>query len=387
MLTSSVLQMALIWHLTTQSNSALILSIASLCGFLPSALIGLFAGTFVDRVSRKAAMITADLFLAAVSMILVIAALYGELPIWLILLILALRSVGTAFHTPAISAVTPLLVPESELTKCSGYTQSLQTVGYIAGTAIAGALYPVCSISQMVAFDVAGAVIAAITVLLIKIPKLESKAETGAATGIWAETKAGYLVFKKDKGLFALLWTAAAFMLVYSPINALYPLMSLSYFGGTTLHASIAEITFSVGMLIGGVALGVWGGFKNRAYSIVGSMALVGITTGLSGLLPQSGFWLFAVLCVFMGFSAPFYNGPVTALMQERIAPEYLGRAFGLYGSIASLTMPLGLVLSGAFADRVGIHNWFALTGVACTLLAVLMYAIPSIRRIDGEKE
>ena len=127
-------------------------------------------------------------------------------------------------------------------------------------------------------------------------------------------------------------------------------------------------------------------GFQNRAVSIIGAVVLMGVPILLSGLLPSSGFWLFAVCCVMMGFSTPFYNGPVTALMQERIAPDYLGRVFGLYGSVASLAMPIGLMLSGAFADTVGTQNWFALTGVICIALAGLMYGIPSIRHIDWEK-
>ncbi len=70
--------------------------------------------------------------------------------------------------------------------------------------------------------------------------------------------------------------------------------------------------------------------------------------------------------------------------MQERIAPEYLGRVFGLYGSIASIAMPLGLVFSALFADRLGIHHWFFLTGGICVLLAVVTYMVPSIRNIDA---
>lgn len=381
--TSSILQMALIWHLTAKTQSALVLSIASLAGFLPNAVLGIVAGTLVDRISRKAAMIGADLFIAAVSTILACAALYIELPMWLILVVLAVRSIGTAFHTPAISATTPLMVPSEALTKCAGYTQSLQTTGYIAGTAIAGVLYPICSISEMVALDVAGALVATLCVAAIKIPTLAAQTSTLHSLGMWQEIKAGYCALKKAKGLFTLLWIAAVFMILYSPINALFPLMSLDYFAGTTIHASIAEIAFAVGMLAGGVLLGIWGGFQSRGKGIALSIAAMGLPICLTGLLPQNGFWGFAILCVVMGCSVPFYNGPVTALMQERIAPEYLGRVFGLYGSIASIAMPIGLVLSGAFADRIGIHHWFTLTGGLCMILAAATYAFPSIRNID----
>ncbi len=74
-LTSSILQMALIWHLTATTQSAFVLSMASLAGFLPYAVLGMVAGTLVDRISRKIAMIGADLFIAVVSLILVFAAI------------------------------------------------------------------------------------------------------------------------------------------------------------------------------------------------------------------------------------------------------------------------------------------------------------------------
>lgn len=382
LLTSSILQMALIWHLTATTQSALVLSMASLAGFLPSAVLGAVAGTLVDRMSRKAAVVGADLFIAAVSLVLVFAAMDGELPIWLILTVLAVRSVGTAFHTPAISATTPLIVPAEQLTRCAGYTQSLQTISFIAGTAIAGILYPIWTISGMVALDVAGAVTACLAVAMIPIPEVEKQA-AAAKSSLWYETKEGYKILRQQKGLFAILWSAAIFMILYSPINALFPLMSLDHFGGTTVQASIAEIAFAVGMLAGGLLLGVKGGFRRKGFGIPFSVALMGLPICLSGLLPPSGFWLFAALCVVMGLSCPIYNAPVTALMQERVPPEYLGRVFGLYGSVCSLAMPIGLILSGAFADRVGTPRWFVITGALCVLLAVGMYLTPSIRNID----
>lgn len=381
-LTSSVLQMALIWHLTAVTGSAFILSMAMLAGFLPNAVLGAVAGTLVDRISRKLAMIGADLFIAAVSLALVFAALQGNLPTWLIMTVLAVRSIGTAFHTPAISAATPLIVPAEALTKCAGYTQSLQNIGYIAGTAIASVVYPIWTISGIVMLDVGGALIASLAVAVIKIPKPERKAPA-QKTNIMGEMKEGYDVLKKEKGLFAILWTSAAFMILYSPIGALFPLMSLDYFGGTTTHASIAEITFSVGMLICGVVVGMNGGFKNRGFGICFSVALMGVAIALSGLLPPNGFWGFAALCVIMGISVPLYNAPSTALFQERISPEYLGRVFGLYGSVCSMAMPVGLLLSAAFADKVGTPNWFIISGVLILVLAVVMYLMPSIRRID----
>ncbi|WP_352407254.1 MFS transporter [Acetoanaerobium noterae] len=384
-LSSSILQIALIWHLTATTQSAFVLSMASLAGFLPNAVLGMVAGTLVDRMNRKTVMVVADLFIAAVSLMLVVVSWNSELPIWFVIAVLAIRSVGTAFHSPTISAVTPLMVPTEELTKCAGYTQSLQTIGYMVGTAFAGILYPILSISNMVFLDVAGALIASGTVMAIKIPHLEKPAATKVKTSLWQEMKYGYVALRQEKGIFALVWIASAFMILYSPINALFPLMSLDYFRGTTLQASLAEIAFSIGMLGGGVILGILGGIKNRGIGIPFLIALMGASISISGLLSENGFWVFTFLCITMGLSVPFYNGPVTALMQEKILPEYLGRVFGLYGSIASFAMPIGLLISSSFADSVGVNKWFFLSGVLIIGIAALCLIIPSIRAIDKE--
>ena len=78
LITSSALQMALIFYLTEKTNSSMTLALATLVGFLPQGVLGLFIGGWIDRHSRKRIMIGADLFIAAVSALLaVISAFFG----------------------------------------------------------------------------------------------------------------------------------------------------------------------------------------------------------------------------------------------------------------------------------------------------------------------
>lgn len=324
-LSSSILQMALIWHLTATTQSAFVLSMASLAGFLPNAVLGMVAGTFVDRVNRKIVLMVADLFIAFVSLILVFASWNSELPMWLIIAVLAIRSVGTAFHTPAISAVTPLIVPTKELTKCAGYTQSLQTVGYMVGTAFAGVLYPIWSISNMVFLDVIGALIAMCTVIAIKIPDLEKSELPKVKTSFWQEMKLGYVELRQAKGVFALVWIAAAFTILYSPINALFPLMSLDYFSGTTFQASLTEIAFSIGMLVGGIILGTFGGIKNRGIGITFSIALIGVFISLLGYFLKMDFGYLRFFVLLWGFLFRFTIVQSQLLYRKKFHPSIWG--------------------------------------------------------------
>ncbi len=382
LITSAILQMAIIFYITEKTGSAMVLSIASLIGFLPYAVLGPAIGVLVDRYNRKTIMIIADLIIAIAGAVLAFIALYMEIPIWMIMVVLFIRSVGAAFHSPALSAVTPLLVPEDQLTKCAGYSQSLQSISYIISPAAAAFLYSIWELNAIIAIDVFGAIVAIIALVLIKIPKLDvEKQELGLS--FIKEMKDGFYILKENKGLFGLLLIGTLYMLVYMPINALYPLISMEYFKGTPVHVSITEIAYASGMLLGGMLLGLFGSYKKRIILITASIFMMGASLTISGLLPPSGFVLFALCCAIMGLSVPFYSGVQTALFQERIKPEYLGRVFSLTGSIMSLAMPVGLILSGLFADRIGVSNWFLISGILIIGIAITCPFISVIRSLD----
>ena len=382
--TSAILQMAIIFYLTEKTGSAMVLSIASLVGFLPYAVFGPMIGVLVDRYDRKKIMIGADLIIAAAGAAMAIIALYMELPVWMVMIVLFIRSIGTAFHSPALSAVTPLLVPEEQLTRCAGYSQSLQSISYILSPAAAAFLYSVWELNAIIAIDVLGAVIACITVALVRIPKLSLKKQS-LEQNFMKEMKEGLVVLKENKGLFALLLIGTLYMFVYMPINALYPLISMEYFEGTPMHVSVTEIAYASGMLAGGLLLGLFGSFKKRIILITASIFMMGASLTISGLLPTSGFVIFVVCCAVMGLSVPFYSGVQTALFQEKIKPEYLGRVFSLTGSIMSLAMPVGLILSGIFADRIGVNNWFLISGILIVGIAIVCPLIPAVKSLDDK--
>ncbi len=392
-LTSSILQMGFVWHITLTTNSASMLSLASLAGFLPLSLFGTFAGAIVDRLPLRVTLVGADLFIAAVSAVVAAVSFTGALPVWVVMVALFVRAIGSALHTPAFQALTPLVAPAEHLTRLAGVTQAVQSGGYILGTAIAAVIYPLWGLTAMIALDVAGALFATVAVLAARLDVGGSGA--GAAAGekdlglvaqaraLAAETADGYRVLRGYRGLFALLWCGFVFTLVFSPISALFPLMTLDHFGGTTGDAATAEIVFSVGMIAGSALLTATGGFRNRALTVVAATALYGVATLGAGLLGTGGFVAFLAMSFLMGLSSPFYSGPQTALMQEKVPPEYLGRVFGLYGAIMSWALPLGLAFSSLFADVVGAPGWFVGAGAAMVLLACVTWAIPVIRRIE----
>ncbi|MEG0071518.1 MAG: MFS transporter, partial [Raoultibacter sp.] len=114
-LTSYAAGYAAIWYLTETTGSALILAAASIMAFLPQGLLSPFGGVIADKFNRKYVMIIADMGVGLVSLTLGIIILMGQASVALIMVMIAARSVGQAFHTPAMTAAMPLLVPEKHL--------------------------------------------------------------------------------------------------------------------------------------------------------------------------------------------------------------------------------------------------------------------------------
>lgn len=382
LITSAILQMAIIYYLTEKTQSAMILSIASLVGLLPFAVFGPWIGVLVDRHDRKKIMIIADLINAIAGLALFIIAFYTELPIWMVMVVLFIRSIGTAFHSPALSATTPLLVPEEYLTKCAGYTQSMQSISYIVSPAIAAFLYSIWDLNFIILIDVLGAIIACTTVAFIYIPKLKIE-QKQLKKNFMKEMKDGFFALKENKGVFTVLLVGTIYMLIYMPMNVLFPLISTSYFNGTSVHVSIAQMSFSTGMLVGGILLGLIGGHKKKVFLMCTSILIVGLSLTISGLLPSKGFIVFAISCGVMGLSVPFYSGAQTALIQEKIKVEYLGRVFSLTGGIMSMVIPIGLIPSGFLADKIGVNYLFVISGILIIIIAIIFPLIPSIRELD----
>lgn len=269
-----------------------------------------------------------------------------------------------------------------------GVTQAIQSGGYILGAALAAVIYPVAGITAMIVLDVLGALFASLAVLAAQIDAGgldeadRSLPFSNKVRELFSEISDGYKLTRGYRGLLALLWCGFVFAFAFSPLAALFPIMTLGHFGGSTGDAALAEILFSAGMLAGSGILAVTGGFRNRSFTMVAAIAGFGIAAIVSGSLGPSLFAAFLPVSFLMGACSPLYAGTQTALMQEQIPPEYLGRVFGLYGTIMAWAMPMGLAAPSVFADLLGAPLWFVGSGATMVLLAMAMLLAPSVRNV-----
>lgn len=383
-LSSFVVGYAVIFWLSIETGSAEVLAFATIASLLPHMVLGLFTGVYVDRWNRKRTMIIADLFIALCTLVIAVLFYTSEVRISYIYILLAMRSAGMAFHVPAMQASVPLLAPGDKLMRIAGINNMIQSVSTIASPALAALLISLFDMTWILMIDVAGALIAVVSLLLVHIPDPVKKSDS--EPHVIRELLAGLREIYCKPGLRWIFILAVATTFFIMPVAAMFPLMTLQHFSGTTYQMSIVEISWGIGMLAGGAILGYpWLG-KHKVITINLMYILLGFTFMFSGILPASGYVFFAAVTVFGGISYAVYSGSFTVVVQTMVEPATLGRVFSLYGSITLLPSMVGLLSTGFIADSIGIGNAFAISGIAIIMIGIAAFFVPAIRKMVREE-
>lgn len=380
-LTSSLVNFAIIIWISLQTGSAEMLAWAAIASMLPQTLIGPFTGVLIDRWNRKHIMMLADTFISLCTLALAFLFWFNIAEIWHIFGLLGLRSIGSAFHMPAMQSSVPMLAPSDQLTRIAGVNQIIASVSQIAGPALGAMLITIWDIEYVLLLDVAGALIAVTSLFFVHIPNPE-KEET-ETRHILKEMKEGALIILRNKGLSMVFLYSTLVVLFIVPISVLFPLMTLNYFNGSEFQAGIIEAVWSVGALVGGAIMGVKVYKVNRVILINWMYIACGLTFLLSGLLSPSGFIWFAVLTAIGGVSGSIFNSAFTGLIQTKIDPGALGRVFSLFMTVNLIPAMLGLIGIGYLADGLGLATSFILSGAIIILIGIVAFLTPSAIKLD----
>lgn len=379
-LSSSIIGYAVVFWLSIETRSAEVLAFATIAALLPQLLLGPFVGVYVDRWNRKRIMILSDSFIATCSLVMAFLFMKGDVDVSLVYLLLVLRSVGSAFHVPAMQASVPLLAPESELIRINGINQVIQSVSTIGGPALAALFITILNMTWVLLMDVIGATVAIVSLLLVHIPDPEKK-ENQPGPNLFREMLEGMKEIYFRKGLFWLFLVIVFMIFFIMPVAALFPLMTIDQFSGGTFQMSIVEISWGLGMLAGGTLLG----FKpkiNRITLINLTFIILGLTFALSGILPENGFWIFVGLTFIGGITLSVYSGTFMTVMQSTIDPGALGRVLSIYGSLTMLPSMIGLLQTGYIAESIGVPLAFVISGSMIVLCGIIAFFIPPIRML-----
>jgi DHA3 family macrolide efflux protein-like MFS transporter len=392
-----------VWHITLETKSGAIMTLFTLVGFLPMFLISPFGGVWADRFNRKNLINLADAAIALASLVVALLLNAGYTHFGILLACAAVRSLGQGVQMPASGAFVPLIVPPEHLTRVSGIQTSVQSLCMFGAPMISGLLMTFAPLKTLFLVDVVtagiGIVILQFFVRMPQAAKVKSETETASgietsngaeapaankkARGYFHDLREGLRYARRNSYILRMVLLMIFFCVFSVPISMLTPLQVTRDFGDDVWRLMAIEIAFSVGMMVGGIVIGVWGGFRNKIHTMALACFLFGLISIALGL--AGNFWLYIGIMALAGVSMPFYNTPSTVMLQMTVDNAFMGRVLSVFSMIGSVMMPLGMLFFGPLADSVPIDRMLIVTGVLLGLMGIPLLISRPLREA-GEK-
>ena len=368
---SMIVQMAIIWYVTLKTSSGGWVAAFTICSYLPQFLISFFAGVWADRYSRKKLILLADgvITIATLIMFVIMPMFSSDLVLLSALLIISIvRSIGAGIQTPAVNAVIPQLVPEEYLMKYNGINATMQSIVQFAAPAVAGTVLSIGTFRSTLFIDIVTALIGIGLLSCVLLPKQEASNENAS---VFAEIKAGISYAFSDKMIGKILIVYGMFILLSVPAGFMAALLFSRVYGDVYWYLTAVELVGFAGMALGGVLMGMWGGFKSRVKTFAFGLLILSIMTIGMGVSPY--FILYLVMMFVYSIALTIIQTATTTIIQEKAEGSMLGRVFGLMGAMYSGFLPIGMAIFGPLADMLPLQGIMVGSGIALVLVTVYL--------------
>jgi DHA3 family macrolide efflux protein-like MFS transporter len=373
---SMVVQYAVMWWVTLETRSGLAVALYAVAAFLPQGLVSLFGGVLADRMNRRVLVMIADAGIAAATLALAMLMANGVTDLWIVLLAVAVRSVGAGVQTPAVQAMIPQIVPAEHLMRVNGIFQTISSAMALLAPAAAGAIFTAFGIVPVFFLDVVTAVAGIGLLALVAVPTLERAAGPGTSYGQDLVEGMRYIRTQPVVRWLLIVYTII-FLLTVAP-SFVTPLMVARSFGSEEWMLAVLEVAFSLGMLLGGVLMSTVLARRGRVGLIL--IAVYGFGAVTVGLGLSTNLWVFYGFMFVLGLLVPPFSTPFMTLIQESVEPTMHGRVFSYVSIVMALATPVGMVVFGPLADVVSVEALLIAAGLATIVVMAISTRLPSGR-------
>ena len=368
---SMIVQMSIIWYVTLKTSSGGWVAAFTICSYLPQFLISFFAGVWADRYNRKKLIVLADgvITIATLIMFLVMPMISSDFVLLSALLVISIiRSIGAGVQTPAVNAVIPHLVPAEYLMKYNGINATIQSIVQFIAPAVAGTVLSIGTFRSTLFIDIVTALIGIGLLSCILLPKQEVANDN---ISVFSEIKAGIHYSFSDKMIGKILIVYGLFILLSVPAGFMSALLVSRVYGDVYWYLTAVELVGFAGMALGGVLMGMWGGFKSRLKTFAFGLLILSIMTIGMGITPY--FVLYLAMMFVYSIALTIIQTATTTIIQENAQESMIGRVFGLMGAMYSGFLPVGMAVFGPLADVLPLQWVMVGSGIALVLVTVYL--------------
>ena len=359
-------KLALLWFVYSVTGSPLKTSIIGILQTAPAIVLAPLIGVAVDRLPKKALLITSDLVRAVV---------IGLIPCWMsvdsftvssLYILVTLHAVATAVFGPALTAAVPSLVPPSQYTSANALLQITTSLGIIFGPALSGLGIAALSSQEVLCLNALTYLISAACFVPIRFaPPVLSLVSESPIASTWRDMVEGLRFVMTGRRIIVLLTiTASLYTFATSAFTTLFPV-----FARTLLDLGPVEVGYlwsmlGVGLLSVSVALTIisaWS-IKRRIKVIAFASAMSGLV--LLALVKTNQATSAAVLLMLLGAGLGVLTPVAWGVLQEVAPAHMLGRVLAFYTLGAMGSAMAGITLFGWITGQFGVPAAVVTIGV-----------------------
>jgi MFS family permease len=368
------------WLMYRLTGSAVMLGTVNFAGQIPVFLLAPLGGAVADRFPRHRILLltqTASIIPAGALAALTFAGAVSE---WHIFTLAALLGVINAFDIPARQAFVADMVSRADLVNAIALNSSMFNGARIVGPAIAGAL--VAAVGEAWCFFANSVSYVAVLggLLLMRVERAPRPRLAGTA---FERVRAGFGFVARTGPVRALMLLLGLVSLAGMPYAVLMPIFADRILGGGADSLGILMGASGLGALMGAVALAARKSLRGLGRWVAFGSASFGVSIILFSL--SRSFWLSALLLVPAGCSMIVQMASSNTLIQSMVPDELRGRVMSVYSMMFMGMAPVGALLAGTLAERLGAPLTVSLGGATCLVGAAIFWS--RLPRHRGEAE
>lgn len=374
-----ITRIAASWLVYRLTDSALLLGLVGFFAQIPTLVLAPVAGVFIDRWNRHRVLVVTQALSMAQSLILAALTFTDTITVTHILVLQAMQGVVNAFDTPARqSFVVEMVEDRADLANAIALNSSLVNGSRIVGPALGGVL--IAAVGEAWCFLADGlsyiAVIGSLLAMHVRVkPKATEIAPVFEALRAGFGYVAGFPPVRSGLLLVAMVSTLGM------PYQVLMPVMASDVFGGGPNTLGVLMMTTGVGALAGTLYLA-------SRHTVVGlgtKIAQATLAFGAALVAFASTDRLAVALIVLPISGAGFMIAlAATNTVVQTLVPEHLrGRVMAFYTMAFLGTAPIGSLIAGFAAERIGAPRTIMIGGLACAMAGLWFYSsLPKLRDI-----
>ncbi|MDT7604226.1 MAG: hypothetical protein QOF61_2223 [Acidobacteriota bacterium] len=369
----SVAQSWLVYRLT---GSVMLLGFVGFAGQIPVFLLAPIGGAVADQRNRHRILVATQASAMLLAFALAALTLSGHIQVWHLFALAAALGLVNAFDIPARQAFVADMVGRDDLINAIALNSSMVNGARIVGPAVAGIL--VASVGEGWCFLInAVSYVAVITgLLMMKITRHVRVPLPGSALSNIAE---GFSFVARTAPVRALLILLGLISLMGMPYAVLMPIFADQILHGGASGLGMLMGASGAGALVGALSLALRRGMRGLGRWVALSSAGFGASLILFSL--SRSFWLSAALLVPAGFSMMIQMAASNTLIQAMVPDKLRGRVMAVYSMMFMGMAPIGALLAGVLANRLGAPHTVALGGAVCIAGAILFgLRLPDLR-------